>query len=152
MIRGTISSYSVLIQFLAAFVTIVVLGWTGRDDVAAILFMGSSISLTLPLAMLAILYVVWMTNLYNFMDGIDGIIGFQSIVISVGSALVAYFAISNQEAVYGFSIVQIVLACAMGILSGDMAEWRNFYGGCRQRWCGILLCVCLIGGKLADGP
>ncbi|WNK00283.1 glycosyltransferase family 4 protein [Thalassospiraceae bacterium LMO-JJ14] len=68
---------------------------------------------------------LWFINLYNFMDGIDGITGVETIVITLGIALVCIF---NRDLIGLQGPALVIAAAAAGFLVWNWAPAKIFMG------------------------
>lgn len=86
-------------------------------------------------AVLALAWL-WFLNLYNFMDGIDGITGVETMVITLGVALVSGFALSGNT----LMAPALVIAAAMpGFLIWNWPPAKIFIGDVGSVTLGYLL-------------
>ncbi len=79
---------------------------------------------------------LWFLNLYNFMDGIDGITGVETMIITLGVALVSGFALGG----HALLAPALVIAAAMpGFLIWNWPPARIFIGDVGSVTLGYLL-------------
>ena len=79
---------------------------------------------SVPLMILAVIWIVGLTNAYNFMDGIDGISGSQAVVAGVAFSLSALHIGLTGPAVAGLAIA----AASAGFLVHNWPPARVFMG------------------------
>jgi len=92
-----------------------------------------SSGVTIPIA---ILYVVWLINLTNFMDGIDGIAASEAVTVSVGGALLYALAAPHAD---GWTVPLVFAAAAGGFLIWNRPPARIFMGDVGSGFVGISL-------------
>lgn len=113
---------------------------------AFLLFHYRPTDLGLPLAVIALLFLVWMINLYNFMDGMDG--------FAAGMAIIGFgtFAVLGWQAGQpGFALgcALLVAACA-GFLLLNFPPARLFMGDVGSTVLGLLAGTAILKAHVED--
>ncbi len=100
-------------------------------------------NLTLPAAIVGVLWMVGFTNAYNFMDGIDGIAGLQGVVAGLGWALIGWHTGLPQ-----LTFVGVLLGSAsLGFLGQNWHPARIFMGDVGSTFLGFsFAALALIAG------
>lgn len=106
-LRGLSARWRLLAHFAAAAWA---LYWLGVANLAHALPL--PLWLLLPLAAVAL---AWLLNLYNFMDGIDGLAGIEALTVAGSLALLAAWAGSGELA---------VLALALALAAAGFLRWN----------------------------
>lgn len=110
------------------------LAWLG--GLPALAMFGYAIDLGWIGHILAAVYLVWLLNLYNFMDGIDGIAGIEAITVSLGGALLFWFA--APEALL-WQVPVLLLVTVSGFLLWNFPRARIFMGDVGSGFLGMML-------------
>jgi UDP-N-acetylmuramyl pentapeptide phosphotransferase/UDP-N-acetylglucosamine-1-phosphate transferase len=94
-------------------------------------------TVTLPVIVLAVVWIVGLTNAYNFMDGIDGISGAQAVVAGVAFALAAL-----HVGLIGTAVCALAIASASaGFLMHNWSPARVFMGDVGSAFLGFSFAV-----------
>jgi Fuc2NAc and GlcNAc transferase len=111
-----------------------ILYWIG---VPRLEWMGSTVDLGAPGAVLAVLYLVWMLNLYNFMDGIDGIAGAEALIVGAGGT--AMFWLAGLPSVGDVGLPALLAASTLGFLVWNFPPAKIFMGDAGSGFLGLML-------------
>ena len=100
----------------------------------------AGVSLPVPMAVLAVLWIVGLTNAYNFMDGIDGIAGGQAIIAGAALALASLSAGLSGQALTASALA----AGSAGFLLHNWSPARIFMGDVASAFLGFVFAVMVL--------
>ena len=92
------------------------------------------------------LMIVWSTNLFNFMDGINGLAAVEAISVSLGAALVLFFA---DQMFHAVSLLVLTFS-TLGFLFFNFPKARIFMGDVGSGFLGFLTAIYAIGVSSTD--
>ena len=118
----------------------------GLGGMPSLVICGWSITHSIILDGMAVMYLVWLLNLYNFMDGIDGIAGVETLSICLSAAGLYWL-----SGTFYLAYAPLILAAAVtGFLYWNTPPARIFMGDAGSGFLGLILGILSIQGAIVN--